>query len=75
MKVDGGDVNFDELARCTEDFNGAQMKAVAVEAGKLCFVCLHPSIHIVLLRLIMFPCIISHEQLSEHQFLYPYCVI
>lgn len=46
MKVDEGDVNFDELARCTEDFNGAQMKAVAVEAGKLCFVCLHPSIHI-----------------------------
>lgn len=22
-----------ELARCTEDFNGAQMKAVCVEAG------------------------------------------
>lgn len=27
------DVNFDELARATEDFNGAQLKAVAVEAG------------------------------------------
>jgi len=27
------DVNFPELARCTEDFNGAQMKAVCVEAG------------------------------------------
>merc|ERR1712187_1006652 len=27
------DVNFQELARCTEDFNGAQLKAVAVEAG------------------------------------------
>merc|ERR1711959_230321 len=27
------DVNFDELARCTDDFNGAQLKAVAVEAG------------------------------------------
>ena len=26
-------VNFDELARCTEDFNGAQLKAVCVEAG------------------------------------------
>lgn len=26
------DVNFDELARCTEDFNGAQCKAVCVEA-------------------------------------------
>ncbi len=29
------DVNFEELARCTEDFNGAQLKAVAVEAGML----------------------------------------
>lgn len=29
------DVNFEELARCTEDFNGAQMKAVCVEAGML----------------------------------------
>jgi len=29
------DVNFDELARCTDDFNGAQLKAVAVEAGML----------------------------------------
>ena len=28
------DVNFEELARCTEDFNGAQLKAVAVEAGE-----------------------------------------
>jgi 26S proteasome regulatory subunit T5 len=26
------DVNFDELARCTDDFNGAQCKAVCVEA-------------------------------------------
>lgn len=26
------DVNFEELARCTEDFNGAQCKAVVVEA-------------------------------------------
>ena len=30
MKIDHDDVNFEELARCTEDFNGAQMKAVAV---------------------------------------------
>ena len=30
MRVDLDDVNFEELARCTEDFNGAQMKAVAV---------------------------------------------
>eukprot|EP00667_Euglena_gracilis_P010900 EG_transcript_11116 len=29
------DVNYEELARCTEDFNGAQMKAVCVEAGML----------------------------------------
>lgn len=35
MKVDFEDVNFDELARCTEDFNGAQMKAVCVEAGMI----------------------------------------
>lgn len=35
MKVDMDDVNFDELARCTEDFNGAQMKAVAVESGMI----------------------------------------
>ena len=33
MKVDFADVNYTELARCTEDFNGAQMKAVVVEAG------------------------------------------
>lgn len=35
MRIDNDDVNFDELARCTEDFNGAQMKAVAVEAGMI----------------------------------------
>ena len=28
-------MNWDELARSTEDFNGAQMKAVCVEAGML----------------------------------------
>ena len=27
------DVNFDELARSTDDFNGAQCKAVCVESG------------------------------------------
>ena len=27
------EVNFEELARCTDDFNGAQLKAVCVEAG------------------------------------------
>uniref|UniRef100_A0A182WET3 AAA+ ATPase domain-containing protein n=1 Tax=Anopheles minimus TaxID=112268 RepID=A0A182WET3_9DIPT len=34
------DVNFEELARCTESFNGAQCKAVCVEAG---MVALHRS--------------------------------
>jgi len=28
-------VNFEEIARCTEDFNGAQLKAVAVESGMI----------------------------------------
>lgn len=35
MNVNLSDVNFDELARCTDDFNGAQLKAVCVEAGML----------------------------------------
>ncbi|KAF4322398.1 hypothetical protein BBO99_00002955 [Phytophthora kernoviae] len=35
MNVDTEDTNFDELARCTDDFNGAQLKAVCVEAGML----------------------------------------
>ncbi|CAB4064561.1 PSMC3 [Lepeophtheirus salmonis] len=30
-----GEVNFDELARSTDDFNGAQCKAVCVEAGMI----------------------------------------
>lgn len=30
-----GDVNFEELARSSDDFNGAQLKAVCVEAGML----------------------------------------
>ena len=29
------DVNFEELARATEDFNGAMLKAVCVEAGMI----------------------------------------
>merc|ERR1712025_1263922 len=33
MNYKKDDVNFVELARCTEDFNGAQLKAVCVEAG------------------------------------------
>ena len=28
-------MNFEELARCTDDFNGAQLKAVCVEAGMI----------------------------------------
>ncbi|KAF0688108.1 Aste57867_20269 [Aphanomyces stellatus] len=35
VDMEGLDVNFDELARCTDDFNGAQLKAVCVEAGML----------------------------------------
>ena len=34
MNVSAG-VNFQELARSTEDFNGAQCKAVCVEAGMI----------------------------------------
>lgn len=33
MNVNKEDVNYQELARSTDDFNGAQLKAVAVEAG------------------------------------------
>jgi len=33
MNYNREDVNFPELARCTDDMNGAQMKAVCVEAG------------------------------------------
>ncbi|XP_046859053.1 26S proteasome regulatory subunit 6A-B [Xenia sp. Carnegie-2017] len=29
------DVNYEELSRCTDDFNGAQCKAVCVEAGMI----------------------------------------
>lgn len=29
------DVNYEEIARCTVDFNGAQLKAVCVEAGMI----------------------------------------
>eukprot|EP00451_Oxyrrhis_marina_P002998 CAMPEP_0204273248 /NCGR_PEP_ID=MMETSP0468-20130131/22914_1 /ASSEMBLY_ACC=CAM_ASM_000383 /TAXON_ID=2969 /ORGANISM="Oxyrrhis marina" /LENGTH=436 /DNA_ID=CAMNT_0051249229 /DNA_START=72 /DNA_END=1382 /DNA_ORIENTATION=+ len=33
MNYNKDDVNFVELARCTDDFNGAMLKAVCVEAG------------------------------------------
>lgn len=29
------DINYDELARSTDEFNGAQLKAVCVEAGMI----------------------------------------
>ena len=32
------DVNYEELARCTDDFNGAQLKAVCVEAVSFDFI-------------------------------------
>merc|ERR1719253_2088050 len=35
MNVNFDSVNFEELARCCDDFNGAQLKAVCVEAGML----------------------------------------
>ena len=35
MAVNKGDVNFKELARATDGFNGAQLKAVCVEAGMM----------------------------------------
>jgi len=34
MKL-AGDVNFEELARSTDEFNAAQLKAVCVEAGMI----------------------------------------
>jgi hypothetical protein len=30
MNVDANDVNYEELARCTEDFNGAQLKVLTL---------------------------------------------
>lgn len=33
MNVSKKEVNYQELARCTDEFNGAQLKAVCVEAG------------------------------------------
>jgi len=44
MRVDFDDVNFLESARCTDDFNGAQLKAVAVEAGMIALRRLSPII-------------------------------
>ena len=33
--LDKESVNFEEIARCTEDFSGAMLRAVCVEAGML----------------------------------------
>jgi ATP-dependent 26S proteasome regulatory subunit len=33
MNVDKDDTNFEELARCCDDFNGAQCKAICVEVS------------------------------------------
>jgi len=33
MNVEKSLINYQELARCTDEFNGAQLKAVCVEAG------------------------------------------
>lgn len=33
MNINKDDVNFEELARSTQEFNGAQLKAVCVEGG------------------------------------------
>jgi len=35
MNVNTDSANYEELARCTEDFNGAMLKAVCVEAGMI----------------------------------------
>jgi len=35
------DVDYEELARCTDDFNGAQCKAVCVEAVSYCHLLIH----------------------------------
>ena len=35
MTVDEGNVNWGELARSTDEFGGAQLKAVCVEAGMI----------------------------------------
>lgn len=34
MNVDKDDTNFEELARCCDDFNGAQCKAICVEVSQ-----------------------------------------
>lgn len=56
------DINFQELARSTDDFNGAQLKAVCVEAGMLALrrdateVCFHSNMQLNSLK-IMTDCV------------------
>ena len=66
------DVNFQELARCTEDFNGAQLKAVCVEAVRLClqYLCVHTQGMIALRREAND---LTHEDFMEGSTL-PHCV-
>ena len=33
MNINQDDVNFEEIARSSPDFNGAQVKAICIEAG------------------------------------------
>lgn len=47
------DVNFEELARSTDDFNGAQCKAVCVEAVSNIYIVMNISIKIKLVLLIV----------------------
>ena len=35
LVLDEESVNFEEIARCTEDFSGAMLRAVCVEAGMI----------------------------------------
>lgn len=39
-------MNFEELARCTDDFNGAQLKAVCVEAVSTNILSIYKIVHV-----------------------------
>nr|KYP71198.1 26S protease regulatory subunit 6A isogeny [Cajanus cajan] len=62
------DVNFEELARSTDDFNGAQLKAVCVEAGmlalRLCNTDLSACVK-KLLNMIFVQLQVNHEDFNE----------
>lgn len=70
------DVNFEELARSTDDFNGAQLKAVCVEAGMLALrrdatevyiysLCLHILMSIFVLKFLVCILQVNHEDFNE----------